>query len=134
MPSARTARPALQAPDLLATLPACSGRRQNHPCRRHHECKLDDQTRDDADKEPREERSCGRSQTSLYNETRTHLALDKVLSPVMLIAMAAGAIADMHDRRVVGMVALAISLSGAIALTVLTWLHLMTPNALLGFC
>src|SRR6202162_6573683 len=77
MPSGRTSRPALQATDLLATLPACSGRRQNHPCRRHHERKLGDQTRDDADKEPREERSCGRSQTSLYNETRTHLALDE---------------------------------------------------------
>src|SRR5271155_5625730 len=77
MPSGRTSRPALQATDLLATLPACSGRRQNHPCRRHHERKLGDQTRDDNDEEPREERSCGRSQTSLYNETRTHLALDK---------------------------------------------------------
>src|ERR1700757_2709094 len=77
MPSGRTSRPALQAPDLLATLPACSGRRQNHPCRRHNECKLGDQTRDDADKEPREERSCGRSQASLYNEARTHLSLNK---------------------------------------------------------
>src|ERR1700730_19456988 len=77
MPSDRTSRPALQAPDLLATLPACSGRRQNHPCRRHHECKLGDQTKDDADKEPREERSCGRSQTSLYNAARTHLSVNK---------------------------------------------------------
>src|ERR1700692_1722089 len=75
MPSGRTSRPALQAPDLLATLPACSGRRQNGPCRRHHECKLGDQTKDDADKEPREERSCGRSQTSLYNRTRRHSAI-----------------------------------------------------------
>src|ERR1700738_1973131 len=75
MPSGRTSRPAPQAPDLLATLPACSGRRQNHPCRRHHECKLGDQTRDDADKEPREEQSGGRSQTSLYNEQRPHSAL-----------------------------------------------------------
>ena len=57
-----------------------------------------------------------------------------VLLPVMLIAMAAGAIADMHDRRVVGMVALAISLSGATALTVLSWLNLMTPNSLLALC
>jgi MFS family permease len=57
-----------------------------------------------------------------------------VLLPVMLIAMAAGAIADMHDRRVVGMVALAISLSGAIALTVLSWFNLMTPNILLALC
>src|SRR6202040_2216501 len=77
MPSGRTSRPALQATDLLATLPACSGRRQNHPCRRHHERKLGDQTRDDDDKEPREERSCGRSQTSLYNEARTHLSVNK---------------------------------------------------------
>ena len=77
MPSGRTSRPALQATDLLATLPACSGRRQNHPCRRYHERKLGDQTRDDDDKEPHEERSCGRSQTSLYNGTRTHLSLNK---------------------------------------------------------
>src|ERR1700748_793595 len=77
MPSGRTSTPELPANGLLATLPACSGRRLGQPCRRHHECKLGDQTRHDADKEPREERSCGRSQTSLYNETRTHLALDK---------------------------------------------------------
>src|ERR1700751_4734315 len=76
MPSGRTSRPALQAPDLLATLPACSGKRQNHPCRLHHECKLGDQTKDDADKEPREERSCGRSQTSLYNTNRPHTSLN----------------------------------------------------------
>src|SRR6266478_474365 len=55
MPCGRTSMPGLQATDLLATLPACSGRRHNQLCRRHHECKLGDQTRDDADKEPREE-------------------------------------------------------------------------------
>src|SRR6202047_2977456 len=77
MPCGRTSRPGLQATDLLATLLACSGRRHTQLCRLSHECKLGDQTKDDADKEPREERSCGRSQTSLYNETRTHLALDK---------------------------------------------------------
>ena len=62
---------------LLSTHPACSEKRHYQPCRRPHERKLGDQTKDDADKEPREERSCGRSQTLLYNETRTHLALDK---------------------------------------------------------
>src|ERR1700726_3843605 len=77
MPCGRTSRPGLQATDLIATLLACSGRRHNQLCRSSHECKLGDQTKDDADKEPREERSWGRSQTSLYNETRTHLALDK---------------------------------------------------------
>ena len=45
--------------------------------RRHHECKRGDQTRDDADREPREKRSCVRSQTSLYNNIRTHRSLDK---------------------------------------------------------
>src|ERR1700739_2277119 len=77
MPSGRTSRPALRAPDRLATLPACSGRRQKHPSRRNPECKLGDQTKDDADKEPREERSCGRSQTLLYNAARTHLSVNK---------------------------------------------------------
>src|SRR5256884_567610 len=38
-----------------------------------------------------------------------------LMLPIMLIAMPAGAIADMHDRRVVAMVALAISLTGAVA-------------------
>src|ERR1700759_31361 len=89
MPSGRTSRPELQAPDLLATLPACSGRRQNDPCRRHHECKLGDQTKDDADKEPREEGSCGRSQTSSYKGTRNHLSLNKG-APISRAAEAAG--------------------------------------------
>src|SRR6476659_2385884 len=77
MPPGLTSMPGLQATDLLATLPACSGRRHSQLCRLSHECKLGDQTRDDADKEPREERSCGRSQTSLYNATRTHLSVNK---------------------------------------------------------
>src|ERR1700730_6724578 len=85
MPCGRTSRPGLQATDLIATLLACSGRRHNQLCRLSHECKLGDQTKDDADKELREERSCGRSQTSLYNETRTHLAL--VSRPVQRIGV-----------------------------------------------
>src|SRR5258708_20936495 len=75
MPSGRTSMPGLQATDLLATLPACSGRRHNQLCRLSHERKLGDQTKDDADKGPREERSCGRSQTSLYNGSRPHSQL-----------------------------------------------------------
>src|SRR6201996_287068 len=77
MPPGRTSMPGLQATDLLATLPACSGRRHNQLFRLSHECKLGDQTKDDADKERREERSCGRSQTSLYNAARTHLSVNK---------------------------------------------------------
>jgi MFS family permease len=48
--------------------------------------------------------------------------------------MPAGAIADMHDRRIVALVSLLISLTGASALTVLAWLNLVTPNTLLLFC
>src|SRR5258706_15494873 len=91
MPCGRTSMPGLQATDLLATLLACSGRRHNQLCRLSHECKLGDQTRDDADKEPREERSCGRSQTSLYNRARTHLSLNKD-APVPRAVQAVGRI------------------------------------------
>ena len=66
-----------QATDLLAIHPPYSEKQRSQPCRLPHERKLCDQTKDDADKEPREERSCGRSQTSLYNGTRTHLSLEK---------------------------------------------------------
>ena len=67
--------PVLQANDLLATHPACSEKRHYQPCRPPHERKLGDQTKDDADEEPLEERSCGRSQTLLYNNHRPHQAL-----------------------------------------------------------
>jgi hypothetical protein len=67
----------LPANVLLATHPACSETRHRQPSRRSHERKLGDQTKDDADKEPREERSCGRSQTLLYNSVRTHRSLNK---------------------------------------------------------
>ncbi|WFT99647.1 MFS transporter [Bradyrhizobium barranii] len=57
-----------------------------------------------------------------------------LLLPIMLIAMPAGAVADMHDRRIVGLIALSIELCGATALTVLDWSGLTTPNLLLAFC
>src|SRR5882762_5353123 len=57
-----------------------------------------------------------------------------LMLPVMLISMPAGAIADMHDRRIVALVALAIALAGATALTVLAWLNMVTPNVLLTLC
>lgn len=57
-----------------------------------------------------------------------------LMLPVMLISMPAGAIADMHDRRIVALVALAIALTGATILTVLAWLNLVTPNILLALC
>jgi len=54
--------------------------------------------------------------------------------PVMLIAMPAGAIADMYDRRIVALVALGIAFAGATALATLAWLGLVTPNLLLALC
>jgi MFS family permease len=57
-----------------------------------------------------------------------------LMLPVMLISMPAGAIADMHDRRIVALISLAIALTGATSLTVLAWLNLVTPNLLLALC
>ncbi|XIA65624.1 MFS transporter [Bradyrhizobium sp. TZ2] len=57
-----------------------------------------------------------------------------LMLPIMLISMPAGAIADMHDRRIVALVSLSIALVGATVLTVLVWLSLVTPNVLLALC
>lgn len=57
-----------------------------------------------------------------------------LMLPIMLIALPAGAIADMHDRRIVGLMALSIELCGATALTGLDWLGLTTPTLLLALC
>jgi MFS family permease len=54
--------------------------------------------------------------------------------PVMLVAMLAGAFADVHDRRIVALVSLAIALAGATALAVLAGFRLLTPNILLVLC
>ncbi|TFV36552.1 MFS transporter [Bradyrhizobium niftali] len=57
-----------------------------------------------------------------------------LMLPVMLIAMPAGAIADVHDRRIVALISAGIALAGATALAMLGWLGLMTPNLLLALC
>ncbi|OAF17024.1 MFS transporter [Bradyrhizobium centrolobii] len=54
--------------------------------------------------------------------------------PLMLIALPAGAIADMYDRRLVTLVALSIALCGVTALTAFQWLGLITPDLLLLLC
>ncbi|MCO5132397.1 MAG: MFS transporter [Xanthobacteraceae bacterium] len=73
--------------------------------------------------------------------TQMTSAADKValvqtalMMPVMLISMPAGAIADMYDRRKVGLISLMIALTGATGLTALAWSGMITPNLLLGFC
>lgn len=57
-----------------------------------------------------------------------------LMLPFMLMAMPAGAIADMYDRRIVALVSLGIALAGAFGLTALAWLDLITPNLLLALC
>src|ERR1700710_3075623 len=57
-----------------------------------------------------------------------------LMLPIMLISMPAGAIADMYDRRIVVLISLSIALSGATALSVLTFLGMVTPEILLAFC
>ncbi|MCK1676771.1 MFS transporter [Bradyrhizobium sp. 150] len=54
--------------------------------------------------------------------------------PMMLMSMAAGAIADMYDRRIVMLLALSIALCGAIALTALEVWGRATPDLLLALC
>ena len=57
-----------------------------------------------------------------------------LMLPVMFISMPAGAIADMHDRRIVALISLVISFSGATALSVLFWFGRVTPKILLALC
>jgi MFS family permease len=57
-----------------------------------------------------------------------------LMLPILLMSIAAGAIADMHDRRKVGLLALSVSLIGASALTALTAADMLSPWLLLGFC
>ncbi|MEW6767221.1 MAG: MFS transporter [Pseudomonadota bacterium] len=57
-----------------------------------------------------------------------------LMLPIMLLSLAAGAIADMYDRRIVGLAALSLGLIGAVTLAVLAFLHLITPHSLLFFC
>jgi MFS family permease len=56
-----------------------------------------------------------------------------LMLPVMLLSVTAGAIADMFDRRRVGLIALSIGLSGATMLSVITALGLLTPPIILAF-
>lgn len=57
-----------------------------------------------------------------------------LMLPVAVISAPAGAVADMFDRRKVGLIALSIALAGAICLTALAWLGAATPPLLLAFC
>jgi MFS family permease len=62
------------------------------------------------------------------------LVQTSLMLPVALVSTPAGAIADMFDRRIVGLIALSIALSGSISLSVLAWLGFVTPVLLLVSC
>lgn len=57
-----------------------------------------------------------------------------MMLPLMLVAVPAGAMADMFDKRKVAMVGLATSAMSAGVLTILAWSGLATPWVLLTFC
>jgi MFS family permease len=62
------------------------------------------------------------------------LVQTSLMLPVALVSTPAGAIADMFDRRIVGLVALSIALAGSISLSALAWLGVITPALLLVSC
>jgi len=57
-----------------------------------------------------------------------------LMMPIMLLSLAAGAIADMYDRRIVGLIALSLGLIGGVTLATLAHINAITPNSLLLFC
>lgn len=57
-----------------------------------------------------------------------------LMLPMMLVAVPAGAIADMFDRRKVAMSGLAFATAAAALLTTLAWAGYTSPWLLLGFC
>ena len=62
------------------------------------------------------------------------LVQSAMMLPMALFSLAAGAIADMFDRRKVTMAALGISIVGATGLTVLAWSGHLSPATILVFC
>ena len=68
----RTSMLGSPAIDPLPPHPARIGKRRHQACRSSRARRPVGPTTDDADRKPREERSCGCSQTSLYNELRPH--------------------------------------------------------------
>ena len=57
-----------------------------------------------------------------------------LMLPMMLIALPAGAISDMFDRRWVCIGALTLAFVGAVGLCLITLMGLLNPPILLGFC
>lgn len=62
------------------------------------------------------------------------LVQSATFAPLMLLSLFAGAIADSYDRRKIALVALCIALLGAVGLSLITMLGLLTPAWILFFC
>lgn len=62
------------------------------------------------------------------------LVQSALMLPLMLVALPAGALADMFDRRRIAMAGLAFSMICATILTLLAWAGYSTPWMLLAFC
>lgn len=74
--------------------------------------------------------------TRLSNNSPSMVALVQtaMMVPLMLVALPAGAVADMFDRRKIALAGLAFSALSAAMLTALAIMGLTTPWLLLGFC
>lgn len=66
--------------------------------------------------------------------TMVALVQTALMFPLMLIALPAGAVSDMFDRRIVCIVALVVALFGAVGLCIVTAVGLLSPPVLLAFC
>ncbi len=72
--------------------------------------------------------------TRLASAGMVALVQTALMLPLMLVAVPAGAVADMFDRRKIAMTGLAFSSCAAATLTVLSTAGLAGPWVLLGFC
>ncbi len=68
------------------------------------------------------------------NASMVALVQTALMLPLMLVAVPAGALADMFDRRRIAMTGLIFSISCAALLTGLAWAGLISPLVLLVFC
>ncbi len=68
--------------------------------------------------------------------TADHVALVQTATflPMALLALPAGAVADIFDRRKVQMVCFLLSMVAAALMTLISWLDMITPWNLLGLC
>lgn len=65
--------------------------------------------------------------------TMVALTQTALMMPYMLVAMLAGAVADMFDRRLIALISLAFAILASVTLTSLAFMGITTPWMLLGF-